>query len=69
MSCLTTETREALVIILHTSRGDIEIAEYDYDDCSEGARARAHEEVSDYVAKTGEYVYCTIEHRVIPIYR
>jgi hypothetical protein len=69
MSCLTTETREALVIILHTSRGDIEIAEYDYDDCSEGARARAHEEVRDYVAKTGEYAYCTIERRVIPIYR
>ena len=69
MSCLTKETREVLVIILHTSEDAIEVAEYDYDDCLEGARARAHEEVSDYVAETGEYAYCTIEHRVIPIYK
>lgn len=69
MSCLTKETREVLVIVLHTYRGTIDITEYDYDDCLEGARARAREEVSDYVAKTGEYAYCTIEHRVIPIYK
>ena len=68
MSHLTTETRELFVIVLHTSKGAVEIGEYDYD-CLEGARARALEEVSDYIAETGEYAYCTIEHRVIPIYK
>lgn len=68
MSRLTSETKEVWVVLFHTSRGPIEIADYNYE-CLEGARARAHEEVSDYVEKTGCDCYCTIEHRVIPTYK
>lgn len=69
MSRITTETKEVWVVLLHLPGGaTCELDEYDYE-CKEGAIARAHEELSEYVEKTGEYGYCTLEYRVVPIYK
>ena len=70
MSRLTSETKEVWVVLLHLP-GDnaiCELAEYDYE-CKQGALARAHEELSEYIEKTGCDGYCTLEHRVVPIYK
>lgn len=69
MSRLTSETKEVWVVLLHLpGNAIVEVDEYDYD-CREGAIARAKEGVSEYVEKTGEYGYCTLEYRVVPIYK
>jgi hypothetical protein len=70
MSTLTSETKEVWVVLLHLP-GDnaiCELAEYGYD-CKEDALARAHEELNEYIEKTGCDGYCTLEHRVVPIYK
>ncbi len=67
MSRLTADSQEVYTISLYGTNGyEEEIA-----DCDEeyGAVIRAQEEVGEYIARTGEYCYCKIEHRVVPIYR
>ncbi len=67
MSRLTTESQEVWAPVLYGIGGsEEEIAEY-YDE--EDAVIRAQEEIGKYIAKTGEYCYCVIEHRVVPIYK
>ena len=69
MSRPTSETKEVLVVLLHLPGGaTCELDEYDYD-CKEGALARAQEELSKYIEKTGCGGYCTLEHRIVPIYK
>ena len=69
MSRITAETKEVWIVLLHMSgNATVEIDEYDYD-CEEGAIARAHEELSEYIEKTGCDGYCTLEHRIVPIYK
>lgn len=69
MSSLTAETKVVWTLILYPiSGGEFEIADYDYE-CEDGALVRAQEEVCDYIANTGEYCYCKLERRVVPIYK
>ena len=66
MSSLSAETKEVWAVIRHDESGaSYELAEYIFED---DAVARAREEVEKYVTRSNCYCWCTIEHRIMPIY-
>lgn len=67
MSSLTAETREVWVVVRHDPIGHpLEIYECYIE---EEAIAKAREVVANYVTLFNSRCWCTIEHRVEPIYK
>lgn len=67
MSSLSTDVTKVFAVILHYPDGfKTELAEYIFED---DAEERAKDAIQQAVAETNEYYYCTIEKRIVPIYK
>jgi hypothetical protein len=67
MSTLSTEVTKVYAVVLYYPNGSkADYGEFIFED---EAEERAKEVIEVSVRSTGEYYYCTIEKRIVPIYK